>query len=219
MAKTRILLVDDHAIVRAGIRTLLEKQSDMEVVDEAADGREAIEKARELRPDVVVMDIVMPGIGGLEATRLVKTECPEVRILALTMHEDERYFFQALHAGASGYVVKGAPPADFIAAIRSVAEGQAHLGPALTRKLIDDYLSRGEEASDRETHDDLTDREREVLRLIAEGQTGKQIAKQLCISVHTVERHRQNLMAKLDLHNRTALIKYAIRKKLIELDE
>ncbi len=219
MAKIRILLADDHAIVRAGIHTFLEKQPEMEVVGEAANGCETIQKVRELRPEVVVMDIVMPGIGGLEATRRIKAECPEVKILALTMHEDERYFFQAIHAGASGYVVKGAPPADFIQAIRSVAAGQAYLGPALTRKLIDDYLSRNEAAAGAEAHDSLTERERDVLRLIAEGQTGKQISKLLHISVHTVDRHRQNLMAKLDLHNRAALIKYAIRKKLIELDE
>jgi len=219
MAKIRIVLADDHAIVRAGIRTLLEKQPDMQVVGEAANGQEAIQLVRELRPQVAVMDIVMPGVGGLEATRCIKAECPEVQILALTMHEDERYFFQAIHAGASGYIVKGAAPAEFITAIRSIAEGQAHLGPALTKKLIDDYLSRNEEATGKQARDELTDREREVLRLIAEGQTGKEIAKLLFISVHTVERHRQNLMAKLGLHNRTALIKYAIRNKLIELDE
>lgn len=219
MSKIRILLADDHAIVRAGIRTLLEKQPDLEVVGEAADGRETIDEARQLRPDVVVMDIAMPGIGGLEATQRIKNECPEVRILALTMHEDERYLFRAIHAGASGYVVKGAPPADFIAAIRSVAEGQAYLGPALTRKLMDDYLRSSEEAAAKDDGDNLTEREREVLRLIAEGRTGKQIAKQLCISVHTVERHRQNLMTKLDLHDRVGLIKYAIRKRLIEVDQ
>ena len=219
MANIRIVLTDDHAIVRAGIRSLLEKQPDMEVVGEAADGREAIQMVRELHPHVVVMDIVMPGIGGLEATRLIKAESPEVQILALTMHEDERYFFQAIHAGASGYIVKGAAPADFITAIRSIAEGQAHLGPALTKKLIDDYLSHNGETAGKQAYDDLTDREREVLRLIAEGQTGKEISKLLYISVHTVGRHRQNLMAKLGLHNRTALIKYAIRNKLIEFDE
>ena len=155
----------------------------------------------------------------MPARTMAWSSASRIRILALTMHEDERYFFQAIHAGASGYIVKGAAPADFIMAIRSVADGQAHLGPSLTKKLIDDYLSRNKEATGREAHDDLTDREREVLRLIAEGQTGKEIAKLLSISVHTVERHRQNLMAKLGLHNRTALIKYAIRKKLIALDE
>jgi two-component system response regulator NreC len=215
MAKTRILLVDDHAIVRAGLRLLLESQPDMEVVGEAADGTEAFRKARELRPDVVVMDITMPGLSGLEATSRIKAECPDAQVLALTMHQDERYFFQMLHAGASGYVVKGAPPADLIAAVRSVHQGQAYLYPSLARRLLDDYLTRSKEGREA---DDLTDREREVLRLIAEGLTGKEIAELLSLSVHTVERHRQNIMAKLRLHNRAELIKYAIRKGLIELE-
>ncbi len=218
MAKIRILLADDHTIVRAGLRMLLESQPDMEVVGEAVDGRETVQKVRELRPDVVVMDIVMPGLGGLEATQRIKTESPEVQILALTMHEDERYFFRIINAGASGYVVKGAPPSDFIAAIRSISQGQAYLYPSLARKLIDDYLSRAKSEEGREAHDNLTDRERDVLRLIAEGRTGKEIAEFLGLSVHTVERHRQNLMAKLNLHNRAALIKYAIRKGLIEIE-
>ncbi len=219
MANIRILLADDHAILRAGVRMLLESQPDMEVVGEAADGRETIDKARKLRPDLVVMDIVMPDIGGLEATQRIRSECPDVRILALTMHEDERYFFQALQAGASGYMAKGAPPADFISAVRSVAQGHAYVYPSLTRKLIEECLHRDKAATSSEAHDLLTDREREVLRLIAEGQTGKQIATLLGISAHTVERHRQNLMGKLDLHNRSALIKYAIRKGLIELED
>lgn len=215
MAKIRILLVDDHAIVRAGLRLLLESQPDMEVVGEATDGTEAFRKARELRPDVVVMDIAMPGLSGLEATSQIKAECPDAQVLALTMHQDERYFFQMLHAGASGYVVKGAPPADLIAAVRSVHQGQAYLYPSLARKLLDDYLTRSKEGGEA---DDLTDREREVLRLIAEGLTGKEIAELLSLSVHTVERHRQNIMAKLRLHSRAELIKYAIRKGLIELE-
>ncbi len=216
MGKIRILLVDDHAIVRAGLKLLLESQPDMTVIGEAADGLEGARKARELKPDVVVMDIAMPGLSGLEATRRIKAECPETQVLALTMHEDERYFFQILHAGASGYVVKGAPPADLIAAIRSVHQGQAYLYPSLARKLLDEYLTREKEG--RETSQELTDREREVLRLIAQGMTGKEIAELLGVSAHTVERHRQNLMAKLNLHNRAALIKYAIRKGLIELE-
>ncbi len=219
MPNIRILLADDHAILRAGVRMLLESQPDMEVIGEAADGRETIDKVRELHPDLVVMDIAMPDIGGLEATERIRSECPDVRILALTMHEDERYFFQALHAGASGYMAKGAPPEDFISAVRSVAQGQAYIYPSLTRKLLDEYVGRDKAAAENETHDQLTERECEVLRLIAEGQTGKEIARLLKISVHTVERHRQNLMAKLDLHNRSALIKYAIRKGLIELED
>lgn len=216
MKKIRILLADDHAIVRAGLRLLLESQSDMEVVGEAADGRETIRRVRELRPDVVVMDITMPDLNGLEATRRIKEENPHAQILALTMHEDERYFFQMVHAGASGYVVKGAPPTDLLAAIRSVHQGQAYLYPSLAKKLLEEYLSRAKE--EKEAYDDLTDREREVLRLIAEGRTSKEIAEHLYLSVHTVERHRQNIMGKLRLHNRAELIKYAIRKGLIELE-
>ncbi len=198
---------------------LLESQSDMEVVGEAANGRETIDKVRELHPDLVIMDITMPEVGGLEATKRIRAECPEVRIFALTMHEDERYFFQAIHAGASGYMAKGAPPADFISAVRSVAHGQAYIYPSLTRKLLDEYLRRNKDTAAKESYGNLTDREREVLRLIAEGQTAKKIGELLQISVHTVERHRQKLMAKLDLHNRAALIKYAIREGLIELDQ
>lgn len=216
MKKIRILLADDHAIVRAGLRLLLESQPDMEVVGEAADGRETIWRVRELRPDVVVMDITMPDLNGLEATRRIKEENPHAQILALTMHEDERYFFQMVHAGASGYVVKGAPPTDLLAAIRSVHQGQAYLYPSLAKKLLEEYLSRAKE--EKEAYDDLTDREREVLRLIAEGRTSKEIAEHLYLSVHTVERHRQNIMGKLRLHNRAELIKYAIRKGLIELE-
>ncbi|MFN3477646.1 MAG: response regulator [Candidatus Methylomirabilales bacterium] len=216
MKRIRILLADDHAIVRAGLRLLLESQPDMEVVGEAADGRETIRKVRELRPDVVVMDIAMPDLTGLEATRRIKEEDPQIQILALTMHEDERYFFQMVHAGASGYVVKGAPPADLLAAIRSVSQGQAYLDPSLAKKLLGEYLSRAKEG--KEAYDDLTDREREVLRLIAEGKTSKEIAELLSLSVHTVERHRQNIMGKLRLHNRAELIRYAIRKGLIDLE-
>ncbi|MBI2940385.1 MAG: response regulator transcription factor [Chloroflexi bacterium] len=217
MKKIRILLADDHAIVRAGLRLLLESQPDLEVVGEAADGRETVQRVRELHPDVVVMDIAMPDLNGLEATRRIKQDDPQVQILALTMHENERYFFQMIHAGASGYVVKGAPPSDFLQAVRSVHQGQAYLYPSLAKKLLEEYLS-SRARDDREVSDDLTDREREVLRLIAEGKTGKEIAELLTLSVHTVERHRQNIMGKLQLHNRAELTRYAIRKGLIDLE-
>ncbi|MBI4494884.1 MAG: response regulator transcription factor, partial [Chloroflexi bacterium] len=167
MSRIRILLADDHAIVRAGLRLLLESQPDLEVVGEAADGHEALQRARELRPDVVVMDVAMPELNGLEATRRLKQEDPQAHVLALTMHEDERYFFEMLQAGASGYVVKGAPPGDLLQAIRSVHQGQAYLYPSLARKLLEEYLSRARE--ERGSDDDLTEREREVLRLIAAG--------------------------------------------------
>lgn len=216
MSKTRVLIVDDHAIVRAGLRFLLQAQPDLAVVGEAGGAQEAFRAVRELRPDVVLMDIAMPGTSGLEATRRIKAESPRTQILALTMHENEQYFFEMLRAGAAGYVVKGAPPEELIEAIRSVARGQAHLSPPLTRRLLDDYLTRIRE--DRPAEDPLTEREREVLRLIAEGLTSKEIAARLDISPYTVERHRANAMGKLGLHNRAELVRYAIRRGLIPLE-
>lgn len=216
MSSIRVLIADDHAIVRAGIRLLLESQPDIEVVGETCDGQETVRKARELVPDVVVMDIAMPSMSGLEATHFVREQNPTVQILALTMLEDERYFFEILQAGAAGYVVKGASPAELIAAIRAVHQGQSYLYPSLARKLVDDYLKRVEAGEEKDSYDGLTEREREVLRLIAEGNTGREIAELLCVSANTVERHRANLMSKLKLHSRAELIKYAIRKRLID---
>jgi two-component system response regulator NreC len=215
MTKTTILIVDDHAIFRAGLRLLLERQPDLTVVGEAASGQEALRAVKELRPDLVLMDVAMPGMNGLEATQRIKTDSAGSQVLALTMHENEQYFFQMLHAGAAGYVIKGAPPEELIEAIRSVTRGQAYLSPPLARRLIDDYLDRVKEGQ--LPADPLTDREREVLRLIAEGLTSKEIASRFSISPHTVERHRANAMGKLDLHNRAELIRYAIRKGLIDL--
>jgi two-component system response regulator NreC len=214
--KTTILLADDHAIFRAGLKLLLESQPDFAVIGEAASGQEAIAAARALQPDLVLMDVAMPGINGFEATRRIRADSPKTQVLALTMHENEQYFFQMLQAGAAGYVIKGAPPEELIDAIRSVTRGQAYLSPPLTRRLLDDYLTRVREGQ--HAGDPLTDREREVLRLIAEGLTSKEIAGRLAISPYTVERHRANAMAKLDLHNRADLIRYAIRKGLIDLE-
>ena len=218
MTRIRILLADDHALIRAGIRSLLEQQPDMEVVGEAANGQEAMDRVCELRPDVVIMDIAMPGTTGLEATRHIKSKLPEVRILTLTMLEDERYFFQSIHAGASGFIVKGAMPEEFLVAVRTVAAKQVYLYPSLNKKLVEEYLSCSHSDPTGDAPKALTDREQQVVRLIAEGQTRREIAEQLGISPNTVERHRQNVMAKLDLHNRAALVKYAIRKGLIEVD-
>lgn len=219
MNAIRILLAEDHTLVRAGIRALLESQPDMCVVGEASDGEEAIRQVQELAPDVVVMDIAMPVVGGLEATRHIHAHSPQVRILALTMHEDERWFFEAIHAGASGFVVKGALPSEFLLAVRAVAQGQVYLYPSLAGKLVDEYLQHVKAGGDTKVADGLTEREQQVLTLLSEGRTGKEIAKLLSISAHTVERHRQNLMAKLDLHNRAELVQYAIRKGLLDVDK
>ncbi len=216
MAKTRILLADDHALVRAGFRALLEQQPDMEVVGEAASGEEAERMVAELQPDVVIMDLAMPGSGGLAATRRIKSQAPKVQILALTMLEDDRYFFQSIQAGASGFILKGALPVDLLTAVRTVADGQVYLYSSMCKKLVREYLEQVQPAQPSAANQGLTERERQVVCLLSQGKTGKEIANALGISAHTIERHRQNVMAKLGLHNRAELVRYAIAKGLIE---
>ena len=216
MAAIRVLLVDDHAIVRAGVRMLLEAEPDVQVVGEADNGREALEKVRELKPDVVSMDISMPEMDGFEATRRIRAEFPGCAVLMLTMHDDEQYFFEGLSAGASGYVPKKAAPVALVSAIHAVQGGGVYLYPTVARSVVDDYLRRVKSGGERGAYDGLTDREREVLTLIAEGDTSQAIAVSLSVSVKTVERHRTNIMEKLNLHNRIELTKYAIRKGLIQ---
>jgi two-component system response regulator NreC len=214
-----LLLVDDQEIVRAGLRSLLEGYPEVEVVGEAAGGQEAVTLAAQLRPDVVLMDITMPDMDGAEATRRIKKTIPEVDVLALTIHEDEAYFFEMLNAGASGYVPKRASPEDLLAAIEVVAAGDVFLHPVVAGALVQDYLRRVHSGTERESYDGLTPRQREVLTLIAEGLSNQAIASRLGISVRTVDRHRENIMERLNLHSRTDLVKYAIRKGLIQLDE
>jgi len=218
MTKTRIVLADDHAILREGIRALLEDQSDMTVVGEAADGRKAIELARDLSPDIIVMDIGMPLLNGLEATRQIKHNFPQVAVLVLTMHDNEEYVSHILAAGASGYVLKRAASSELVTAIRAVAAGQSFLSPAVTKLLIEGYMGRQLAAPVMvDPFETLTAREREVLQLVAEGHTNSQIAKLLNISIKTVKAHRSNLMQKLGLHDRGELIKVAIQRGIIEV--
>ncbi len=216
----RLLLADDHAVVRSGLRMLLEAQPDMTIVGEAETGQEAIRRVAELSPDVVLMDIEMPGMNGIEATRRIKADAPGAAVLALTMYEDDQYFFEMLRAGASGYVPKRAAPDELVSAIRAVSRGEVFLYPSLAGRLVQDYLRRGPTAEGESPDDEtLTPREQEVLTLIAEGFSNNEIADRLVISAKTVDRHRENIMRKLKLHNRVDLVKYALRKGLIGLDE
>jgi two-component system response regulator NreC len=216
MAKIKILVVDDHAIVREGVRMILTKETDLEVVGEAADGQEALDLTKRLQPQVVVMDISMPGMGGIEATQTIRETFPTVQVLALTMHEDETYVFQLLRAGAAGYVLKRAAAQDLVQAVRAAAKGEAFLYPSVARKVVEDYLKRVEAGEERERYDGLTGREKEILTLIASGSSNQQIAEKLFISIKTVQTHRAHILEKLGLHDRTELVRYAIRKGLIE---
>jgi two-component system, NarL family, response regulator NreC len=217
MSPIRLLLVDDHAVLRAGLRMLLSADSELEIIGEAETGSQGVAMAQELRPDVVLMDIAMPDMNGIEATRRIKAACPDIAVLALTMHEDDQYFFEMLSAGASGYVPKRAAPNDLIAAIHAVRGGGMFLFPSVARLLVEDFRQRHEQASPGRSPEALTEREREVLALIAQGRSNQEIADQLVISIKTVNRHRENIMAKLNLHNRVDLVRYAIEKGLIDL--
>ncbi len=219
MPKIKLILADDHAVVRSGLRMLLQAQPDMEIVGEAESGTQALAQVRSLQPDVILMDIQMPGMNGIEATRQIKETCAETAVLALTMHEDDQYFFEMLQAGASGYLPKRAAPDELVRAIRTVSRGDVFLYPSLATRLVQSYVG-GEAGDDSEALvSDLTPREKEVLVLIAEGLTNPEIADKLVISVKTVDRHRENIMRKLNLHSRIDLVKYAIRHGLIALEE
>ena len=208
MEKLRIVLAEDHQTVREGIKLLVNSQPDMEVIGEADNGSAAIKEVQKLTPDVIVMDISMPELNGLKATRRLKQVCPGVKVLTLTRHTDDAYLQQLIEAGASGYVLKQSAPTELIRAIRSVAEGNSYLDPALTNKLFGGYASRSVLRGDRKN--DLTDRESEVLRMIAWGYSNKEIAERMQISVKTVEAHKANSMRKLDMHSRIDIVRYAI---------
>jgi len=212
---TRLLLVDDHAVVRSGLRMMLENERDVEIIGEAATASEALEAAIRLKPNVILMDIGLPDMSGIDATREIKKRCPDVSIVALTIHEDEEYFFKMLEAGASGYVPKRAAPEELVTAIRAAATGQVYLYPSLAKLLVRDFLSGGRPSS-AQAASDLTDREHEVLTYLAEGASNEEIAASLVISPKTVARHRENIMRKLNLHSRADLVRYAIRKGIIK---
>jgi two-component system, NarL family, response regulator NreC len=214
--QVKVLVAEDHAVVREGIRMILDAQDDFAVVGEARDGDEAIRLARQLRPDVVVMDISMPRMNGVEATQEIKRLYPEIQVLILTMHEEESYVFQLLRLGAAGYVLKRAAATDLVEAVRAASRGEAFLYPAVARSVVQDYLERMRSGENSSRYDGLTDREREILVLIAEGHTNAQIADRLFISVKTVQTHRAHIMEKLDLHDRSLLVRYAVRKGLIQ---
>ena len=215
-SKIRVLLADDHTILRAGVRMMLNAQPDIEVVGEASDGRQAITEAQRLLPDVILMDITMPDLNGIEATRQVKRLLPEIKVLVLTMHENEEYLFQVLRAGASGYMLKEAADTELISAIRIITNGSFYLSSSAQSMMVGYYLQRVRSGEERDSYSELTEREREILKHVAEGYTNNQIAERLFISPKTVDTHRTHIMDKLNLHSRAELVKYAMRRGLLE---
>lgn len=212
----RLLLVDDHAVVRSGLRMLLATEADVEIIGEAGTAAEALASTADLKPDVILMDIGLPDKSGIEATSDIKAQFPKVAIVALTIHEDEEYFFKMLEAGASGYVPKRAAPDELLTAIRAAAHGEVYLYPTMAKLLVRDYLVSEPVDDEESARKNLTDREHEVLTHLAEGESNDEIAKALVISPKTVARHRENIMRKLNLHSRAELVRYAIRKGIIK---
>lgn len=212
----RLMLVDDHEVVRSGLRMLLEGEPDVEIVGEFGLAKEALASLESLKPDVVVMDIGLPDLSGIDAAREVKRLSEGTAVVALTIHEDEEYFFKMLDAGASGYVPKRAAPEELLTAIRAAAVGEVYLYPSMAKLLVKDYLTQESQAEARGGMDGLTDREQEVLAHLADGATNLEIGETLGISPKTVARHRENIMRKLGMHSRTELVKYAIRKGIIK---
>jgi len=217
MPKIRILLADDHTLFRQGIKTLINTEPDMEIAGEAANGGEAIERANELRPDVVLMDIGMPGFSSFEATRQIRKNRPETKILFLTMYDDEDYLVEGMESGGSGYVLKDSPAPQLLAAVRDVQRGGSFLSPRMLSQLVDDFRTRIKSSNRLPRFATLTAREKQVLKILAEGSSVKEIACDLNLSVKTVEAHKFNLMRKLDIHNKAQLVQYAIQKKIIRI--
>jgi two-component system, NarL family, response regulator NreC len=211
----RILIADDHGIVRQGTRSLLEKESDLQVVGEAEDGRAAVEMAGLLKPDVIAMDIAMPQLNGLDAAAQIVKRHPEIGIIILSMHEEEDYLVRALSAGVRGYLLKDNAQVDLVRAVRSVAQKKAFFSPAIAQMLVDDFTRQMQKKGLQDSYELLTEREREILQLLAEGKSNKEAATVLNVSPYTVETHRNNLMQKLNLHNTAEIVLYAVRKKII----
>ena len=217
MAKIRVLLTDDHTLFRQGMKTLISAEADMEVVAEASNGSEAVARAAETRPDLILMDIGMTGLSSFEATRQIRRNRPETKILFLTMYDDEDYLVECMEVGGGGYVLKDSPSAQLVSAIRDVNRGGSYLSPRMLSQLVDDFRSRIKSAHRLPRFATLTTREREVLKWLAEGNSVKEIAGNLGLSVKTVEAHKFNLMRKLDIHNKAQLVQYAIQKKIINV--
>jgi len=215
MKKLRILLADDHVVMRTGLRALLERQPNLEVVGETENGRETVGLAASLLPDVLVMDVGMPVLNGIEATQMIVTQCPTIAVVILSMHADESYVMRALKAGARGYLLKDSGAADLISAIQAVSQNKSFFSPKVSRILAEDYIRVLKQKGAVDTYDLLTSREREILQLLAEGKANKEVAVDLNISPYTVETHRSHIMEKLNLHNPAELILYAVRKGII----
>jgi two-component system response regulator NreC len=219
MPKISVLLVEDHHVVRKGISYLLSLEEDIDLVGEAEDGNKAIKMAKDLRPDVVVMDITMPNLNGIDAVKQIKKAIPETKVMILTMHTREQYIRQALREGASGYLLKESTPEELVNAIRTVHKGGVALSPSISRFVLNEYVKQADPKNEVDSLELLTDRERQVLRLIAEGKTNKEIAKCLSISKSTVNIHRTNIMQKLDIHDTAGLVRYSMEKGIIVIDK
>jgi two-component system, NarL family, response regulator NreC len=213
--KLRILLADDHGVVRKGLRFLLENEPDLEVVGEASDGRQAVDLACELQPDVVVMDIAMPRLNGIDATSQIIKQNPQAGVIMLSMHSDEEYLVRTLTAGAKGYLLKDCAETDLAQAVRCVSTGKPFFSPAIAKTVLEDYVRRLQQRGLTDSYDLLSDREKEVLQLLAEGRTNKEVATLLNLSTYTVDTHRTRIMQKLNLHNTAEIVLYAVRKKII----
>lgn len=215
MNKIRVLLADDHGVVRKGLRFLVERQSDMEVIGEASNGREAVKLAEELSPEVIIMDIAMPQLNGINATAQIVKRNPDAGVIILSMHSDEGYLVRALTAGAKGYLLKDSAEADLVRAVQAVARKRPFFSPAIAKTLLEDYLRHLQQKGFQDSYDLLTEREKEILQLLAEGNSNKEVSSVLNISPYTVETHRTHLMQKLNLHSTAEIVLYAVRKKII----